>query len=292
MRIKDEILNCVIYLYPSRAAAESRENAGGSGFVVGVESAAAPGAYWLYAVTNRHVVENGASRTILFNTQGGRMEIFATDLDSWVRAEQDDLAVYSLTGEQSKLQSCPVTQDQFITPEILERYRIGPGDEAFMVGRFVIHAGEQTDIPSVRFGNVSMMPALVDLGHGHVRQESFLVEMRSSSGYSGSPVFVYIPPSDLPFRRIKEHACGPWLLGINCAHFFDWGRIYEGDKKTCHDELLAQLNTGMAAIIPAWKLRELLNDSKLVKERKRDDEVLKRSQNESPNTSDVTAGCE
>jgi S1-C subfamily serine protease len=62
----DAFLDCVIYLYPGQASAERGEKAGGSGFVAGIESAMTPGACRLYAVTNRHVVEDGKSRTISY----------------------------------------------------------------------------------------------------------------------------------------------------------------------------------------------------------------------------------
>jgi len=73
-RIKDELLDSVIYLYPSEASARRGEKAGGSGFVAGIESAADPEGCWLYAVTNRHVVEDGRSRTIRLNTRDGELE--------------------------------------------------------------------------------------------------------------------------------------------------------------------------------------------------------------------------
>ena len=54
-------------------------------------------------------------------------------------------------------------------------------------------------------------------------QESFLVEVRSIGGYSGSPVFVFIPPASpregvkdwVPHGILRSH--GPWLLGLTGA---------------------------------------------------------------------------
>src|SRR5436305_6175960 len=72
-RIRDEILDSVFYLYPSIEAAQSGESAGGTGFLVGIPSVTQPEAWiHIYAVTNSHVVREGKSPFIRFNTiQGG-----------------------------------------------------------------------------------------------------------------------------------------------------------------------------------------------------------------------------
>src|ERR1700680_2155093 len=58
-RIPDDILDCAIYLYSSEAAGRAGESAGGSGFLVGLESLKHKGMWWIYAVTNRHVIKDG-----------------------------------------------------------------------------------------------------------------------------------------------------------------------------------------------------------------------------------------
>jgi hypothetical protein len=37
-------------------------------------------------------------------------------------------------------------------------YHISVGDDAFMIGLFVDHDGMTTNVPSARFGNISMLP--------------------------------------------------------------------------------------------------------------------------------------
>src|SRR5438445_660680 len=68
------------------------------------------------------------------------------------------------------------------------------GGTGFLLGWFISHSSKQTNQPLARFGNIAMMPGekVVD-GRG-LRVEAYLVEMRSLSGYSGSPVFVYLAP--------------------------------------------------------------------------------------------------
>src|SRR5205823_82762 len=61
------------------------------------------------------------------------------------------------------------------------------------IGLFVDHDGVTTNVPSARFGNISMLPnknATIEQPTNY-RGESYVVDMHSRTGFSGSPVFVY-----------------------------------------------------------------------------------------------------
>jgi hypothetical protein len=45
-----------------------------------------------------------------------------------------------------------------LSPYDLENLEIGPGEDIFMIGRFIDHDGAASNIPSARFGNISTMP--------------------------------------------------------------------------------------------------------------------------------------
>ena len=92
-RIRDEYLDCSIYLYPSEADAEDGTRTGASGFLMGVPTSGLPTNFWfLYAVTNRHVIANGAT-VIRLTTQDGQKAILATDERQWFyHSNGDDLA--------------------------------------------------------------------------------------------------------------------------------------------------------------------------------------------------------
>ena len=91
-------------------------------------------------------------------------------------------------------------------------------------------------------------------------QESYLVECRSVSGYSGSPVLVEIPPwSRRPGKtQISSAGRGPWLLGVNWGHLNDWKPVCDkSGKPLAATGMKVGLNSGMMGVVPAWKLSEM-----------------------------------
>jgi len=64
-------------------------------------------------------------------------------------------------------------------------------DEIRLVGRLITRDGNQQNKPVVRFGHLAMMDDAIKRD-GEERQRSFLIECRSVSGFSGSPVFVNV----------------------------------------------------------------------------------------------------
>ena len=80
----------------------------------------------------------------------------------------------------------------FLTDKDIEDAEINAGEDVFMLGRFIDYDGVEANVPSMRFGNLSMMEA-------HVPQPtpsgfsgaSYVVDMHSRTGYSGSPVYIY-----------------------------------------------------------------------------------------------------
>ena len=280
-RIAPQFLGSVVYLYPSESAAKDGVNAGGSGFIAGVTSEAFPSQAYLYAVTNKHVVEDGESRTIRLNTKDGKTDIRPGCLDDWTRSAVDDLAVRLISLEPSQHKFIFVSDDFFLTPELIERLKIGPGDEAFMVGRFINHEGRQCNTPSVRFGNIAMMPGEPVRRADGSMQDSFLVDMRSVSGYSGSPAFIFIRPEDMHTRRIQHDGTTfrryTWFLGVDWGHMPIWrDLLYKADKTPYKEALGINSNSGMAGVVPAWRLSELFKDGELLAQRRELDKKLRK----------------
>jgi hypothetical protein len=282
-RIDDLILDCTIYLYPSVADAEDGKSVGGTGFLVGVLSEVHQNYYHVYAVTTSHVIREGMSPVIRLNTKDGSKDVLRRELGDWKHhTEGDDLAICPIDLSE-RYQYLFIATDLFLDREMVTRYRLGPGEDVFMVGRFVNHEGRQKNLPTVRFGNIAMMPFEPMRTKSGIMQESFLIECRSLGGYSGSPVFVWIlPGTHRPWYAggysFKGQSLeGPWLLGIDWCHLPNYEPIYQSDKETrVAGNWVARSNTGMAGVIPAWRLFDFLNIGELVVQRRQKDERITR----------------
>jgi hypothetical protein len=111
-----------------------------------------------------------------------------------------------------------------MTQQAENTFAVGVGDETFMIGRFLNHQGDaDVLLPAARFGTISMPARRIWNGQLRRDQLSFGVEMRSRTGFSGSPVFVYRTAATNPFE-VKGASEKFWgLLGVN------WGYILEKD---------------------------------------------------------------
>jgi hypothetical protein len=163
----------------------------------------------------------------------------------------------------------------------LTQHNVGPGDNVFMIGRFInLQGGEEKIEPSTRFGNISAM--LQPLRNSDLSRDQigFAVEMRSRTGFSGSPVTVYRTQFDDTFRTKAPKPYFWGLLGIN------WGYVLDE-----HGE-----NTWLNGVVPAWKILETLEVPELKKKHALSTAVLKYAQdnpNQGPAVSAVAvAGSE
>lgn len=274
-RIPDSFLDNTIYLYPSADAAKTGEQVGGTGFLVGWRTATPPPMLHVYAVTCAHVIADG-SPVIRVNTKGGDWDVIERDSADWLQEPDGiDLAVCPIDfSYQHKYHVVGI--NDFVDETKIAKFAIGPGDDVFMAGRFVNHDGKQKNTPTLRFGNIAMMPGEPISGWQNIPQVSFLVDMRSRTAFSGSPVFVYIAPTEIRLglrywtSQQASTFYGPWLLGV------DWGHIpiYEkvlgserdqyGNRLPVNPDWDVKTISGMNTVTPAWKLLEfLMNDADL-----------------------------
>jgi hypothetical protein len=137
-----------------------------------------------------------------------------------------------------------------------------------MVGRFINHEGKQRNAPLVRFGAIAQMPGepiAYTLNGKYHEQQSIIADIRSIGGYSGSPVFL----NELSFlsrpnraQRVEKH----WLLGVDWGHIPMWRPVCGPDEEPIGNTQV-NINSGMAGIVPAWKLLDLIMADTLVKQR-------------------------
>jgi hypothetical protein len=306
-RIADKFTDIAVYIYFSVEDAEDGRAIGGTGFIVDKTFETNPNLHYLYVVTNKHVIEK-SDPVIRINRKDGTTKRIPTRADQWeLHRGGDDVAVFHLDIEQwNTVQIATLPTKDFVTPQLIADEDIGIGDDTVMVGRFISHEGKQQNTPSVRFGNIAMMPREPIIRKDNFPQESFLVEMRSLSGYSGSAVLIYSPcarndmsqrrhgrgvpvlpdlpgvgekPKWLPQETLDqmsnmESPKGPYLLGIDWCHLCDTSPVTDKDgAKLAYDWKVSQ-NTGMAGVIPAWKIAEVLDCEVFMKDRKKEAERI------------------
>src|ERR1700730_6422759 len=143
MRIPDNFLDCVIYLYRSVSDAEAGANGGGSGFLVAVPTKKIPGGAFVFAVTNKHVIDSGAD-VIRLNTRDGKKRTIETDPRHWtVHTNGDDIAIIVVRANMDLAPRTELRREQFKSPQAITQHQIGPGDEVFVSGPLINHEGKQ-----------------------------------------------------------------------------------------------------------------------------------------------------
>jgi hypothetical protein len=299
--IPQNVVNGVFYLYRSKADAEDSKNPGGTGFVVHYNATRhmlSPHVF--YGITNWHVACKRGFSTIRLNTRDGKTDIIELGPEDWhFSPGKHDVAIVPLSLDDDLHDVTSVSASLFAeklgtpyTPSI------GVGDDVFMIGLFIDHEGATTNVPSARFGHISMLPnkkATIKQSTGF-KGESFVVDMHSRTGFSGSPVYVYRTfGSDLTehgghrfsdlqldnesnlLDRLQGNRSVSIsgklrtrtlfkLLGIHWGQFPEKWELHDAEKieeAKCSDLIVegsyVEGMSGMTCVIPAWDIMEVLD---------------------------------
>ena len=269
-RIPPAMLDSIVYLYPSVDEARAGKNFGGSGFLLFWEFAGTEFGL-VYVITNWHVACQG-SPVVRVNTVDGDNDIFDFDEVEWVFDPKYDIAIHPIKLIKGFHRFCFMGIDGLVTQGTVIERKIGPGDDVFMIGRFLDHDGGKGNIPAVRFGNISIDPTPITQPSG-AKAESYCLDMHSRTGYSGSPVFIFRTPGyDLETQLTGDKILMAgtnllMLLGIHYAQFPELWEVTEKGKllnKETREPLLTEGKyirglSGMTCILPAWHILEVLN---------------------------------
>jgi hypothetical protein len=211
-------------------------------------------------------VANSKPRSLRIATTDGDPEIVSIAGEDWVNhSDGDDIAILQFEPKPHWNVGAIPWHDVAPTHARLTELNVGVGDEVFMLGRFVSHQGKQRTQPLARFGSIAMMPGEYVRDARGFDVDAFLVEMRSLSGFSGSPVFVYLGPGTyrgngtmMPFY---SETIG--LIGIDSGHKTIGAQVIDRQSGV-ETQLGIDLNTGVAIVVPVWKIRDVLNDARFV----------------------------
>ena len=252
---------------------------GGTGFLVSRHSTALPRTWHMHAVTDRRVVQNCSC--IRVNTKAGGIRFVELEPTDWAWAARDDLAIADVTGEldldmetgpYSDELSC-VDEMNFVSRDFHDAYNIGIGDQTIVLGLFVDHAGGRKNVPVGRFGDIAAAPS----GSFHVKLASvdpmagpaYPNDMRSRTGLSGSPVWVWRTPYDdmnsfktgrgfLPSLMGTER---PFLAspGVHRGQFPEGTRLMAAEAPALKAGQTVYLASAMTVAVPAWEITALLD---------------------------------
>lgn len=250
----------------------------GTGFFVGILDANDKNKWHSYLVTTKHVIQDQANKRFLpaiclrLNTNDGMSEIIKIPLTEsgskkniFLHADPTvDLVAIPMAPNPERHKAKILTDDYLTSKEDFEHLKIGEGSDVFFTGLFTPHIGLSRNYPIVRFGRVALISEeKINLGGG-VLTDLILVEASAYGGNSGSPVFYYLGSDREPGSLIV----GPPILklaGIVSGYFPDIQPIQAIESKVM--QVVTQ-NLGITAVVPAYKLHELLFSEELKNQRK------------------------
>ena len=317
-KLRSDLANAAFFLYREDPQTGKRTGPHGTGFIYGVKSERFPNQLkHYYGVSNWHLTNDLGASIIRINTESGHRFIDLGPEDWQFIPSGDDLSICSLIDEEKKGdQVAHVTSGVIVDHEFIEKLEVGFGEDVFMIGLYADQHGGDKNTPAVRFGNLSLLAdekAPIEQPNGMMRP-SHLVDMRSRTGFSGSPVSLYrIPDNDLstlgsppkPPRNTPlpsgyhQRSRLIALLGVHCGQYWDKVEVRKspptrrnrvGDPIAEGDNLY--IPGAMNIVVPAWRITELLNLEVFQLARKERDErladaVLKRAKPEFVDVKDV-----
>lgn len=137
--------------------------------------------------------------------------------------------------------------------------KIAEGSDVFFTDLFTGHVGLQRNYPIVRFGRVALVTDEKIEWDG-TPNELYLIEAASYGGNSGSPVFFYLGSDREPGTLVVGSPILR-LAGIMQGTFLDHQPIRVVETKKMP---ISVSSMGIAAVVPAYKLHEILFGEELM----------------------------
>lgn len=263
--IPPELKEIVAFVYVKNNAGDLVPN--GTGFFVGVRDAHDKDRMYGYFVTSKHVLRDKQTReffgriTLRLNLKAGNttsveIPIILEGTNKTVFLHSDptvDLAVIPALPDQKTVEFKVLPDNMITTREEFEKLHIAEGAEIFFTGLFTPYVGEQRNYPVVRFGRVALVtPEKIEWDG--TKMDLYLLELASYGGNSGSPVFFYFgqdrQPGAIVLGPPEIHLAGV-MMGT-----FQQGTPIQMVKTDAIPVSVA--NIGIAAVVPAYKLHEIL----------------------------------
>jgi len=271
-KVPDEILKTVTFIYVSADGQTATPN--GTGFFVGVKIGDKD-SYAVYLVTAKHVLTDAAGKYfdqvgVRLNKLAGSAELLRLPLGDNVYTHPTDkdvdIAVIPAVPDQKVFDFKFIPDEMLTTKAGFAELRIGPGSDVFFTGLFTAFPGQSRNYPIVRFGRVALITEekvpWLEAGRQQML-DLYLLETQSFGGNSGAPAFFYLGSDREPGSLVV----GPPVLklaGIMKGTFNQGAPLVVTNNTP---QVLAMQNMGIAAVVPAYLLHEVLFQEKLSKMR-------------------------
>jgi len=263
--IPEDIKNAVAFVYVNDAKANRVAN--GTAFFVCVPSPKDAARTHVYLVTSKHVLRKDNGETwyervfLRMNVRNGGSEFIEIplrhangDLVSRIHEDESvDLAVAPVLPPVEKFDFKCVDSNIITNQADYKDLNIREGSDVFFAGLFLPYAGSERIYPIVRFGKVALITP-EKIPWNKIPMELSLLEISSFGGNSGSPVFFYLGSDRQPGALVV----GPPVLklaGVMMGTFLDHQPIQVVETNRVP---ISSSSAGIAAVVPANKLQEIL----------------------------------
>lgn len=271
--IPTEVKSVVVYVL---IETEGKLVPNGTAFFVGVKKPSETNVFSVYLVTAKHVLYKPKTKDYLdkvfirINKKDGGSEVGAIPIilsgDSrtvFVHGDDSvDIAVVPFLPDQGKYDFKFLPDDYLTTKADYDSLKIREGSDVFFAGLFSPYIGAQKNHPIVRFGRVALITDEKIEWDGQL-MNLYLIEAGSYGGNSGSPVFFYLGTDREP-GSLMVGAPVIKLAGIMQGTFLDAQELRAIETSRIP---ISFSNMGIAAVVPAYKLKEVLDSDELKRAR-------------------------
>jgi len=294
MRVPDLMLKSVGFL-----AERSGEtlNVVATGFFISIPAKdQTVGGVFIAFVTAKHVAAALKDRpfVILVNKVGGGvMAVPSEVLDNcwWLHPTDKSADVAAIiVNSHPDMDIAPIWYEHVLPKKDFEKRKIGIGDEVFITGLFTYAPGSTRNMPIVRHGNIAMIPdEQIQTRFGFA--DVYLIEARSIGGLSGSPVLVRETVGADGLRADGSKLTmmglgGTYLLGLMHGHW-EINELELNKPQYTHDPRRG-VNLGVAIVVPADKIIEILERPGLKAKRDEREDNVRRARIPTPDMAKPT----
>lgn len=180
-----------------------------------------------------------------------------------------DVAVCPISISDTIFDFKDLSLEMFVTKAKIESMKLNETDEVLFSGLFLPYHGANKNYPIVRHGKLALIPKekipWSTYSGGSSMQDLYLADITSWGGNSGSPVFVRL--SGAQEQGFLMTGVQYLLLGV-MQGYFNSDRPASLDTaaitNTAHLDVKLSDNSGIAAIVPAEKILEIVGQPRIM----------------------------